>query len=227
MNLTTFRSSITAELGLDNTAGGDQPLMDQRVNEGVTDYLLETGCKVISATLTETSGQGDYTLDTAILQVKGWYWSSGTDYRRPQRVSVDELLRLRVAAQATTTGSTPAAYYALAGSNLLMVYPTPSAADTITVYYVPRPVVLTTGANTPDEIPAEFHPAVEFYALWRLASYDDDQSSAQGQRYRDEYDRWVSKAKKFITLRDGRGRTFRVPGTFRRAMQTVASQDLG
>ncbi len=175
-------------------------LIDQRVNEGVTDVLLRTDCKVISGTLTETSGTGDYTLDSSILRVVGWSWtSSGTVYT-PDRVSVVEMLRLRQ--NNSTTGGTPSAW-AQAGANLLMVYPSPTAADTITIYYVPEPVVLSAAADTPSEIPDWGHPAVEKYALAALASYDDDASSAQGQRYRDDYEFWVQKIRRHLLLKGG------------------------
>jgi hypothetical protein len=147
------------------------------------DVLLRTSCSVVSATMSETSGDADYTLDAAILRVVAWDWKSATSTSNtliPERVSVEELLWRRAYPVDT---SFPASAYAFAG-NTLMVYPTPSAADTITVYYVPRPTTLSTGSDSPDEIPAEHHIAVEMYALWRLASMNDDQSSGQGERYR-------------------------------------------
>lgn len=192
--MANFRTSISAELGLSTTAAGaDETEVDRRVNEGVVDVLLRTGCYVASATMAETSGAGDYTLPTACLWVKAFQWSNtGGSYSMPARVSPEEILRLR--AWAGTTGSAlPASAYAVAGSTLLMVYPVPSAADTITVYYVPRPTAMSSGTHDPSNatyggIPSEFHPAVEMYALWRLASMTDDQSSGQGERYRIEYE---------------------------------------
>jgi hypothetical protein len=179
-------------LGLDNTAASDDQVeIDRRVNAGVTDVLLRTSCKVTSATMTETDGSGDYTLDAAIMDVKEWKFANASLSVVPERVSVEEILRRRAW---TTSSASPASAYALAGSNLLMVWPTPSADDTITVYYVPRPVLLTADSDTPSEIPEEFHPTVEQYALWKLGSMTDDSSSGNGETYRIQYEG-----------RDGRG----------------------
>lgn len=157
---------------------------DRRVNEGVVDVVLRTGCKVSSDTITESAGTGDYELNAEILRVVGWDWTGVSATLIPERVTVDELLWRR---NVPVDSSYPATAYAFTG-NLLMVYPIPAAADTITVYYVPRPATLSAGSDTPSEIPAEHHPAVELYALWKLGSMDDDQSSGQGERYRIQYE---------------------------------------
>jgi hypothetical protein len=135
--------------------------------------------------MSETDGSGDYTLDTAIMDVKSWSFAGSSLTVVPERVSVEEILRRRAW---DVDGVNTASMYALAGSNLLMVWPTPADDDAITVYYVPRPVLLTAESDTPSEIPAEFHPAVEQYALWKLASMNDDSSSGQGERYRIQYE---------------------------------------
>lgn len=155
------------------------------MNEGVTDVLLRTSCKVSTTTITETSGTGDYQLNTDILRVVAWEWTNAVQTLLPERVTVEELLWRRAF---DATSSYPAQAYAVAGSNLLMVYPTPTGADTITVYYVARPTALSAGTDSPGDIPEEFHPAVELYALWKLASMSDDQSSGQGERYRIQYE---------------------------------------
>lgn len=147
-----------------------------------------------------TAGTDDYTLDTAILLVKEAFSTAAGENGRLTQVSPSELLEMRMAGGTATSGA--AMYYAVNGANLFMVYPTPaSSADTVTFYYVPRPTTLASGADIPSEIPAEHHPAIEFYALWRLASYDDDQSSGQGERYREQYSEWVRKARKYISMK--------------------------
>jgi hypothetical protein len=139
-------------------------------------------------------------LDTDILQIIDCYVTSATQTYSLQRVSHFELLSLR---RSQTSTDSPVRRYATMGANLLLVYPTPAASDELTVYFVPRPVVLTAGGDIPSEIPAEYHPAVEYYALARLASMRDDQTSAQGQRYDEKYEAWVRKAKKTINLMGG------------------------
>jgi hypothetical protein len=205
--LTDFRTMIKAELGLDTlNSGSEQTECDRRVNEGVLDILRKTECYVTSATMTETSSTGDYDLDTAILRVKGWLWAGTGSSSVPERVSPQEIERMRAASVAVV--ATPASYYAVAGANRLMVYPTPGASDVVTIYYVPRPTAMTDGAHDPSDapyggIPEEFHPAIESYALAKLASMDDDDSSQQGMRYRAEYQQWVKDIRREVNLKAG------------------------
>lgn len=157
--------------------------------------------------MSETDGSGDYTLDSAIMDVKSWSFAGSSLTVVPERVAVDEILRRRAW---DLNGTNPSSCYALAGSNLLMVWPTPGDDDVITVYYVPRPVLLTADSDTPTEIPAEFHPAVEQYALWKLASMTDDSSSSNGETYRVQYEGrdgrggMVARIKKHVTQKGGR-----------------------
>jgi hypothetical protein len=195
---------------LDTTASSaDEVEIDRRVNEGATDFMLRTGIKVQQGNPTLTANEGDYTLDTDILDIMDVYATSGSQDYRMERISVPELLEMRRGAS-TMVG--PARYYATAGANLLMVYPTPTGADELTVYFVPRPVTLSAGSDTPSEIPAEYHPAVEMYALWRLGSMRDDQTSSQGSRYKEDYEALVSRARRTVALMGGdppRGRVRR------------------
>jgi hypothetical protein len=152
-----------------------------------------------------TAGSSDYTLPTAILDIQDLYdTSSDQDYpleRRP----VEELLRYRL----NSDESSPAKIYALNGANLLMVYPTPASADTLTVYYVPRPTALSTGSDDPSSatlggIPSEYHFGIELYAYWKAADYDDDQSSAQGTRYKEEYEQFIARMRRDLMQKGGR-----------------------
>jgi hypothetical protein len=202
--------------------------MTTRANEAVVDILLKTGCYVTSATMTETSGTGDYTLDTGIMRVKGWQWSDGSTYSQPERVPIDVLLALRGNNSASTTW--PASFYAVAGANLLMVYPTPAASDTITVYYTPVPTAMSSGSHDPSSatyggIPVGFHPAIEQYMLWKLASADDDESSGQGERYRIAYEGqqgdggWIKTIRKYTLMHGGKPSRVRVNGRRRPFVQ--------
>lgn len=154
------------------------------------DVLARTGTFVTSATMSETSGSGDYTLDSAIIRVVGWTWSDGTSISQPERVSVSQLLAYRSSAGVATT-TFPASCYAIAGANMLMVYPTPAAATTITVYYVPRPTAMAASADDPSTaslggIPVEYHKAIEWYMSWQAA--DSENQPENAERYRVYYE---------------------------------------
>lgn len=202
-----MRAAVSAKLGLDNSVAGDQTNIDGWLNEGVVDVLTRTGCYVTSATMTETSGTGDYTLDTGILKVVGLSWSNSSTGSIPEQVSIPEILALRIMSPAST--SWPASCYAVAGANLLMVWPTPSGADVITIYYVPRPTVMSSGANDPSVstyggVPSEYVKAVEYYACWQAGDYNNDQQSEGGERYRVLYEQMLARIRSETVRKGGR-----------------------
>lgn len=201
MRLTTlaqFRTAVANKIGLDNSASGDQPSIDLWVNEGVTDVVLRTRSQVRSATATMTTGTGDYTLSTSILQIIDLETSSSGSTYPMTRVTPDDIKAMR---RSATTNTSPSQYYALAGSDLLMVYPPPGGNDTVTFTYVPRPATLSITSDSPAEIPVEWHKAVEYYALWQAGDYDDDQSSAQGERYRQVYEQYLARMRRQFALK--------------------------
>lgn len=196
--LAQFRTAVSSKVGLDNSTSGDQGLIDLWVNEGVADVVMRTGCRIRSATMSMTAGTSDYTLDTAIMKIYDAYVTVGSAQYQMEVASADDILTLR---RTTTANASPAQYYAVAGSDLLMVYPTPATADTVTVYYVPRPSTLSISSDTPSEIPAEFQKAVEFYALREAADMSDDQSSQVGATYQALYEQWIKRINKWVWMK--------------------------
>ena len=187
--LATFRTNISAILGLDNSTGGDQTQIDAYVNEAVLEVLKNTKCNVTSATATMTANSSDYTLDTDILEIRDVYVTSGGSDYILERRTVNEIIQLR---RLTPAATNPTRFYALAGHNLMMLYPAPGSSDVLTFYYVPYPTALSNSAHTPSNsayggVPDENHNVIEWYALWRLADMDDDASSDLGERYRAYY----------------------------------------
>lgn len=197
--------------------------MDEWINQGATDVLLRTRCKVSSAPLTLTAGAEDYSLDTDILRLLELSVASGGQDYDLVRKTPEEILRLRRASSASTS---PSRYYALAGANLLMIYPTPSSADTITLYYVPRPALLSEESDSPEEIPSEFHKLVEWYALAEAADFDDDGSSGIGSQYLARYEKGIAEAKKAISQKGGTRLAPNIPGRRQTMSPSVPSQDL-
>lgn len=200
--LAQLRSRVSAKLGTDPTASGsDETLVDGWLNEGVIEVLLQTGCKVISGTMSLVAGTKDYDLDTGILAVKHAYITASSQDYRMEQVSPHELIDMRL--RGSNAQSSPALYYAVEGSHLFMVYPTPAAADTVTLYYVPRPTAMSSGAHDPSNttyggVPAEMHKAIEYYALWQGADYQNDETSGQGERYRQMFDAEIKKQRRWV-----------------------------
>lgn len=216
-NLTALRLRVSRKLSLDQTTGGEEETaVTEWLNEGVVEVLLETHCTVSKGTTALTSGTGDYELDTDILAVHKIIDSSNVPLERVTEAEIDEFRR------ASASGSSSVQRYAVAG-NMLMVWPTPNSAATLTVYFVPRPTPMSTGTHDPSDatyggIPSEYHKGIELYALWQAADYDDDTSANQGDRYFGQYSAWVNKIRKNLKLKGGQ----RMPGlnTGRRSLRS-------
>lgn len=144
-------------------------------------------------------------MDSTILEVVDLYLSSGGTNYRLERISVPDLVERR---RLGSPSSGPTMVYALAGANLLKFWPTLASGDVIHADYIPVPNALSSTADDPSTatlggIPLQLHEAVELYACYKGASYDDDQSSAQGQRYLDLYDKEITRYKKLLRRRGG------------------------
>lgn len=157
-------------------------------NDAVVDMLKRTHCYIQSATMSMTVGQGDYRLDSSILAIDDVYMTSGTQSFRATRMSTTDLMNLRLFQVVTA----PVTKYALAGADLLMVFPTPAQTDTLTIYYVPRPTALANPTDDPSSstlggIPSEYHYGIELYMMWKAGDAFDDESSSSGESYRRMY----------------------------------------
>lgn len=164
---------------------------------------METHCHIaLSSSVALTSGSGDYELDTDVLALHKVIDSVGTPL---VRVDEEDIYQLR---RGTASASTTSRY-ALSGANVFMVYPTPTSAATLSIYYVPRPTPMSSASHDPSsstygKIPAEWHKGIELYALWQGADYDDDASSNQGDRYFSQYTAWLGKINTGTRLKGGR-----------------------
>ncbi|MCR4341420.1 MAG: hypothetical protein NUW01_16205 [Gemmatimonadaceae bacterium] len=200
--LANFRTRVSAKIGLDNTASSaDQSLVDSWLNEGVVDVLRETGCNVDSTTVTP-GATADYALGVSVLGILDVYTTSGSSDSRMQQLSVPDMLELR---RNGSSAAGPTTYYAMAGTDLMLFYPTPGASDTFTMYVVPKPTAMSVSSDDPSSaslggVRTEFHKAIELYALAEAADYDDDGSSAQGQRYRERYREELGRIRRSLNL---------------------------
>lgn len=227
MNLSRLLARTVAEIGtFDVTA--DATFLKEVANEAVRDFLLETGVKVVTATASLTANVWEYTLDSSILLIKGAYVDGAND-QRTEQVSPETLRQMQMSSTATATGTY--LYYALEGNDLLMVYPTPSASATLKMYVVQKPTEMGLDSHDPSSstyggIPTEHHPALLAYMYWKVASADDDSSSAQGERYREEYERLVRRCISKTNMKGNVRLPRAVVGSGRRMLRHDPSQDI-
>lgn len=202
--LADFQTRISAKLGLSNTASTDQPLLSSWINEAVAEILTRSRINVLPGTMTLTAAAYDYTLPTQILALDEMYLTDASTsvWYRLQRKSPAEIINFRVGTQ--FQGSPPVRWFALQGTSTLMVYPTPTAADTLTFYYVPRPTTLVAASDSPTDIPTEWHKAIEYYGCWQAGQYINDSPSQNGNLFRGLYEDELAKLKKAALHRGGR-----------------------
>jgi hypothetical protein len=217
MTFGDLRTAVAHELGLAASAdgtGAECPDVDNWINQARDRVLMDTGCYVtaeslsISSLTAVTSLNGaitDYQMPTEALEIVGMYLQSGGWNPRLDRVSVPELIERR---RLSLPSGSPTQVYALAGADLLMFWPLPASTDVIELYYIPVPTDLAAQTDDPSNatyggIPKQLHKAIQYWAFAEGASYDDDQSSAQGQRYRDDYDKEIARYRKFLRERGG------------------------
>jgi hypothetical protein len=197
-----LKDNCSLELGLDETASGDEDtLLGRRLNEGVRKVLLKTKCRIAVATTNLTANENDYELPSDVLATNNIV---NADNQTLDRVSVEEIHLLR---RGDTPVTGPYPYrYAVDGANLLLLYPTPSAAETLTLYYVPKPTEMSSGANDPSTstyggIPVENHDLIELWACYKMARYDD---AVKRQEYLDDFRQGTKEMRAETYRRGGR-----------------------
>jgi len=189
---------------------------------------MDTGCYVSAESLTVSSMTAvsslngavtEYQMPTEVLEIVGMYIQSTSGVGPAlERISVPQMIEQR---RLSIPSGSPVQSYALAGANLLMFWPLPASTDIIEMYYIPVPAALSASGDDPSTlanggVPKQLHKAIQYWACAEGASYDDDQTSAQGQRYRDDYDKEITRYKKFLRLRGGKRNQRAVPNDVRK-----------
>lgn len=206
--LGTLHSHVARELGLDTTSalsGDDATVVTEWANRAVRDILIKTHVRVRELSMDLTADKDEYALDTDVLQMLSLRSNDGTDDREMEPLSLDEINRRRIHGDLS---SGPARFYALWGSDLLVLYPMPSSGESLQGYYVPKPTAMSTNTDDPSTdtyggIPVEYHDVIELYVLWHGARADDHQASARGQQYQAQYLRRIAEMRSELFRKRG------------------------
>lgn len=191
MNLATFRTRVARVSGLSSTDSGELSLIDGWVNDAIEQFNRETKMNVIKASMSVTADQADYTLDTDILAMQAlWYAPADAQSALLVPLAPEVLVERRLF---QTGEETPPRYYALAGANTIMLWPSPTtSSEKIHILYVPRHTALAATADTPSatangNIPEEYHTTLEAYAKWKACEAEDHRPSQFGRTFHDEW----------------------------------------
>ena len=191
MNLATFRTRVARVSGLSSTEAGDLALIDGWVNDAIEQFNRETKMNVIKASMSVTADQADYTLPTSILAMQAlWYAPADAQSALLVPLAPEVLIERRLV---MTGEETPPRYYAIAGANTIMLWPTPTDnSETIHILYVPRHTALAATADTPSasangSVPEEYHATLEAYAKWKACEAEDHRPSQFGRTFHDEW----------------------------------------
>lgn len=224
---------VGKSIGLDSSGAvnaTEQTFLLDWLNEALQQFLLETKVKVESQTVNLTVGYNDYELPSDVLVVNQVEVTTTDGQVIPLApIDPEEMLWRR-----RYPGAIPIRYYSMQGANLLMLYPTPTESDIVTMYYVPYPTAVTSSNWTSDiqtlaGIPSQFHHIVEYWVLFRAGDFSDDASSQNGMSYFQLWQLEVKKARGKIRRIQGRKRPFARAGRRQRLKYYPAfpSQDTG
>lgn len=121
------------------------------MNQVYADVCVETEAVQDVATLYLTAGVSTYALDSRVSRIKQMYVTpSGEQQSRPLvPTSVEQILEWSASNGATSSNQGSVTHFALVGIQNILVYPTPAADDTITLFYVMLPTALAGATDVP------------------------------------------------------------------------------
>ena len=188
-------------LGISQAASGaERQLLIDWYNEAVDQFLTETKMVQKTLKLAMTANQGDYTIDDQIISMKDLnYVPSGQQGWLMIPCDETEIIQRRLLQSAVAMAPQR---YALAGSNTIMIWPTPSSsADYVHGLYVSHPTTaMSADAHSPDTstyggIPVEWHPVLLWYVFWQAAMLTKDEASGAGQAFEQRWMAGLQRAK--------------------------------
>ena len=201
MTRALLRTRVSGAIGLNNISGSEeQQLIDGWLDEGAEQLLLETRIQIDIAELPLTAGSSDYDLPSDVLLLHRVLLREENGTETPLLpMDADEILERR---RFTPSGSGPV-YYTLQGATLVMVYPAALAGQSLVVYFVPKPAAWAGANDSPAEVPGWAHPAIEVYAKWKAAEYDDKTTAQTAEDYAKQWEDWVRKVRSRMTRARG------------------------
>lgn len=194
-----IQNAVIDKLRLD--AAADRERVKDWINQVYADVCVETAANITAANLTLTADEPTYTLPDSVLKITDMYVTpvDGTTYGPLEPVALSQIIRWRQGTGGNTSSGS-VLYYCRRGLNLIDFYPTPSSADTITVYYVVLPAVLSEDEDVADLQEPWSSKLLEYGALAEAADFKRDPSEGQ---YRALYADWLRRFQTHMNMSGG------------------------
>jgi hypothetical protein len=185
----------------------DLPKTKDWINQVYFQAAVETEAISGEATMSLTSGSGSYALPAAVARIRQMAVqpSGSTVFNAPLILTtLDEILQRRQAGQ---QGSYPqATHYTVVGINGLEVWPTPAAADVISIYYVSYPTALSANTDVPVFEEPYASKILEYGALAEAGDFKGDPATGQ---WAADYTDWMGRYRAHLQRKRGV-----IPGQF-------------
>lgn len=207
----TIQNEVVNKLRLDSTA--DLAKVKDWINGAYYEACVETEALQNFATMTLTANTSTYTLDSQIARIKQMRVTPvGSTQSLPlEPVSVEEMLVLTAGTTSSQPNTGGPNRYTVFGVDKIQFYPTPTSADTVTMYYVKYPTALSADADTPS-IPEPY--ATELLvngACYKGAVFADD---PKAQLFQQAFEVWKDRLRGHLRRKTGSfTRQFRLTGT--------------
>lgn len=176
------------------------------VNDTLTDIVVSCQLKVGTTTGTLTAGGNVYDLssdfgitDFGMLQYMEYLALGSTQSYILEPISADEIIALNATNPIGATRQ-----YAFLGLDTIRLWPSAqTTGDTLTIYYAKTPTALALDADTPVDIPSQWHWLIAIGAGARLAdAVGEDQNLSMTLDAK--FQAGMNNFQKFLTRRGGR-----------------------
>lgn len=203
-----IQNAVIAKAAL--SATGDLQAVKDWINQAYTEVFVETEASIQQGTTTLTVNVASYTLDAAVARLRQMFVTPAGQtsvYEQPpmERATLDDILVRRQTNGITATAGSYCTHYALVGARGLEVWPTPAAADVITMFYAAFPTALSSNADVPALDEPYASKLLEYGALVQAGEFKGDPATGDWQA---KYASWADRYARHLDQKQGD-----IPGT--------------
>lgn len=202
-----LQTSVITKARLDTTL--DTAKVKDWINQVYFQVCVETEASITTTTINCVAGTSKYTLAATIARIKQMAVkpSGSTQFNPPLILTtLDEILNRRQAGGDAQTSGAWATHYTLLGINDLELWPTPAAADVVTVYYAAFPTALSANGDLPILEEPYASKLLEYGALAQAGDFKGDPATAD---WENGFALWMAKYEEHLRVKRGV-----IPGQF-------------